>query len=166
MGRPFQIAVATLALLASATAFVSSAGPAAHAARAAAAPAVAMRSGNQIGFRQKRVRWNNQRKDPERLRLNVFRSHQHIYAQVINDDESRTVVSASSLDPAVKDAGDETKGQNKLGATAVGKLLAERMKEAGLNKLYFDRFSATHKYKYHGRIAALVDGVREGGVVV
>ena len=86
--------------------------------------AVTMRTGNQIPFRLKRTRWNNQRKDPERLRLNVFRSHQHIYAQVINDDESKTVASASTL--AMKD--DLEKGSNKLAATSVGYRTAEELK--------------------------------------
>jgi len=91
---------------------------------------------------------------PERPRLNVFRSLNHIYAQVIDDSEGRTLVAASTLDKSV---GDSPKIEQ---AKAVGKLVAERAKAAGLNKVVFDRGG----YLYHGRIKALAEGAREGGL--
>ncbi len=90
----------------------------------------------------------------ERPRLNVFRSLNHIYAQIIDDTQGRTLVAASTLDKELPDASkiDE--------ATAVGKLVAERAKAAGINQVVFDRGG----YLYHGRIKALADGAREGGL--
>lgn len=91
---------------------------------------------------------------PERPRLNVFRSLNHIYAQVIDDSRGHTLVAASTLDTSVSEA-------SKLEqAKAVGKLVAERAREAGLSKVVFDRGG----YLYHGRIKALADGAREGGL--
>lgn len=90
----------------------------------------------------------------ERPRLNVFRSLNHIYAQVIDDTEGRTLVAASTLDTSV---GDSAKIEQ---AKAVGKLVAERAKAVGLNKVVFDRGG----YLYHGRIKALAEGAREGGL--
>ena len=84
----------------------------------------------------------------ERPRLAVFRSSKHIYAQVINDETGMTLVAASTLDPELKP---QVKyGGNKAAATVVGKLVAERAKQAGIDKVCFDRRS----YKYHGRVAA------------
>lgn len=97
------------------------------------------------------------------MRLNVFRSNNHIYAQVIDDFEGNTLVAASSLDSPIKEGG---KGNDKANAAKVGVLLAERAKAKGLENLYYDRFSGSHKYLFHGRVKALVDGVREGGVNV
>ena len=94
----------------------------------------------------------------ERPRLAIFRSSKHIYAQVVNDDTGTTLASASTLDPAVKVG--LTYGGNKAAATAVGKLVAERAKEAGIDKICFDRRS----YKYHGRVQALADAAREAGL--
>jgi large subunit ribosomal protein L18 len=90
----------------------------------------------------------------ERPRLNVFRSLNHIYAQVINDVEGRTLVSASTLDKEVSEAPKTEQAQ------AVGKLVAERAKAAGITKVVFDRGG----YLYHGRIKALADSAREGGL--
>lgn len=90
----------------------------------------------------------------ERPRLNVFRSLSHIYAQVIDDIEGRTLVAASTLD---KEVGEAPKLQQ---AQAVGKLVAERAKAAGIGKVVFDRGG----YLYHGRIKALADSAREGGL--
>jgi large subunit ribosomal protein L18 len=93
----------------------------------------------------------------ERPRLNVYRSNLHIYAQVINDDAGHTLCAASTMDPAIREA---VKGYNVDGATAVGKLIAERAKAAGVEQVVFDRGG----YLYHGRIKALADAAREGGL--
>ena len=97
------------------------------------------------------------------MRLNVFRSNNHIYAQVIDDLEGHTLCAASSLDESLKEDG---KGNDKGAASKVGALLAERAKAKGLEQLYYDRFSGTHKYLFHGRVKALVDGVRDAGITV
>jgi large subunit ribosomal protein L18 len=93
---------------------------------------------------------------PERPRLNIYRSLQNIYAQVIDDEQGNTLVSASSQDAGLKD----TKGGNLDGAKAVGKLIAERAKAAGISQVVFDRGG----YLYHGRVQALADAAREGGL--
>jgi len=90
----------------------------------------------------------------ERPRLNVFRSLNHIYAQVIDDSQGHTLAAASTLDKSVDDV---VKTEQ---AKAVGKLIAERAKAAGVSKVVFDRGG----YLYHGRIKALADGAREGGL--
>lgn len=97
------------------------------------------------------------------MRLSIFRSNNHIYAQVIDDKEGNTLCAASSLDETLKADGP---GRDQAAAAKVGALLAERAKAKGLEALYFDRFSGSHKYLYHGRVKALVEGVREGGVTV
>ena len=94
----------------------------------------------------------------ERPRLCIFRSSKHIYAQVINDATGTTLVSASTLDPDIK--GDAAYGGNKAAASLVGKAVAERAKQAGIDKICFDRRS----YKYHGRVQALADAAREAGL--
>lgn len=96
----------------------------------------------------------------ERLRLAVFRSSKHIYAQIINDDDGKTLASAGTLDPAVKEQLANGYGGNKAAAATVGKVLAERAKQAGIDKVCFDRRS----YKYHGRVEALATAAREGGL--
>ena len=93
----------------------------------------------------------------ERPRLNVYRSLDHIYAQVIDDARGHTLAAASSLDAGLR--GDK-KGGSVEGANAVGALVAERAKAAGLAKVVFDRGG----YLYHGRIKALADAAREGGL--
>jgi large subunit ribosomal protein L18 len=92
---------------------------------------------------------------PERPRLAVFRSVAHIYAQVIDDTKGATLVAAGSTDKAHK-----ITGGNVAGAKAVGKLVAQRAKEKGINKVVFDRGG----YLYHGRIKALADAAREAGL--
>ena len=92
---------------------------------------------------------------PERPRLNVFRSEKNIYAQVIDDVAGHTLVSASSLDKEI-----EGNGGNKTAARAVGKLVAERCKAAGISTVVCDRGG----YVYHGRVAELAEGAREGGL--
>ncbi|MFQ6099847.1 MAG: 50S ribosomal protein L18 [Anaerolineae bacterium] len=95
---------------------------------------------------------------PERPRLNVFRSLRHIYAQVIDDSEGHTLVSASTIDPEVKA---QLQGLAKTEqAGVVGKVLAERALGQGIKKVVFDRGG----YKYHGRVKALADAAREGGL--
>jgi large subunit ribosomal protein L18 len=91
-----------------------------------------------------------------RPRLVVFRSTRHIYVQVVDDAAARTLVSASSLDAGVRGSD----GDKKSLAAAVGRLVAERAKAAGVDKVVFDRGG----YRYHGRIAALADAAREGGL--
>lgn len=95
-----------------------------------------------------------------RPRLNVFRSSVHIYAQVIDDDRGRTLVSASDLEQEVLDraGSDATKSAK---ARAVGSVVAERAKAAGIDTVVFDRGG----YLYHGRVKAVADGAREAGVV-
>jgi len=96
---------------------------------------------------------------PERPRLNVFRSANHIYAQVIDDDKGNTLVAASTMDKLSKP--DLTEGMTKVEeAKKVGQLVAQRAKEKGITKVVFDRAG----YIYHGRIKALADGAREGGL--
>ena len=92
---------------------------------------------------------------PEMPRLNVFRSEANIYAQVIDDVNGVTLVSASSLDKAI-----DGYGGNIAAATAVGKLVAERAKAKGIENVVFDRGG----YLYHGRVKALAEGAREGGL--
>lgn len=89
-----------------------------------------------------------------RPRLNVFRSLNHIYAQVIDDSKGHTLVAASTLDKVVADAPKTEQAQ------AVGKLVAERAKAAGISKVVFDRGG----YLYHGRVKALADSARESGL--
>ncbi|MDR2605955.1 MAG: 50S ribosomal protein L18 [Oscillospiraceae bacterium] len=92
---------------------------------------------------------------PERPRLNVFRSLNHIYAQVIDDVNGVTLVSANSLEK-----GFEGSGGNVEGAKKIGELVAERAKAKGIETVVFDRGG----YVYHGRVAALADGARSGGL--
>ena len=95
---------------------------------------------------------------PERPRLAVFRSSKHIYAQVINDTTGTTVASASTLDPEIRSQ--HAYGGNKAAAAVVGRVIAERAKKAGIDKICFDRRS----YKYHGRVEALASAAREAGL--
>jgi large subunit ribosomal protein L18 len=97
----------------------------------------------------------------ERLRLCVFRSSAHIYAQIIDDDRGHTLVAASTLDKTLGESAAEEGENGKIArATQVGKLLAQRAKEQGLAKVVFDRAG----YLYHGRVKALADGARAGGL--
>jgi large subunit ribosomal protein L18 len=107
--------------------------------------------------RQRRVR-NRLFGTPERPRLAVFRSSKHIYAQVINDQTATTLVSASTMDPEIK--GQLKYGGNKAAAEVVGRLVAERARKAGIDKICFDRRS----YKYHGRVEALAQAARAAGL--
>ncbi len=108
--------------------------------------------------RQKRVRSKLRIVGNGKPRLSIFRSSKNIYAQVIDDVAGRTLVSACSLD---KDLREKAKtGADCAAAAAVGKLVAERAKAAGIAKVVFDRGG----YLYHGRVKALADGAREGGL--
>lgn len=98
---------------------------------------------------------NRVRGTAERPRLAVFRSLKHIYAQVIDDAQGRTLVAASSSEKKGISG-----GGNLAGAKAVGKLLAERAKQNGIHKVVFDRGG----YLYHGRVKALADAAREAGL--
>jgi large subunit ribosomal protein L18 len=95
---------------------------------------------------------------PERPRLAIFRSSKHIYAQVINDATGTTIASASTRDPEIRSQ--QAYGGNKSAAAIVGRIVAERAKQAGIDKICFDRRS----YKYHGRVQALADAAREAGL--
>ena len=93
---------------------------------------------------------------PERPRLSVYRSNRHIYAQLIDDWEGHTLAAASSNEDAVTDADVASKDV----CHKVGQVLAERAKEKGIEHAVFDRGG----YKYHGRVKALAEGAREGGL--
>jgi large subunit ribosomal protein L18 len=94
----------------------------------------------------------------ERPRLNVFRSLQHVYAQIIDDERGYTLVAVSTLDPELRG---QLLGLDKTAqAKVVGKALAERAQAKGIHTVVFDRAG----YKYHGRVKALADGSREGGL--
>ena len=93
-----------------------------------------------------------------RPRLSVHRSSKHIYAQIIDDVKGTTVAAASSMEKTMRDAGKT--GANIEAAKAVGKLVAERAKEKGVKDVVFDR----GRFLYHGRVKALADAAREGGL--
>ncbi len=95
---------------------------------------------------------------PERPRLSVYRSAGHIYAQIIDDQSQRTLVSASSVDKGMR--GQIKGGGNIAAAKLVGKAIAERAKAAGIEKVVFDRGG----YRYHGRVQALASAAREAGL--
>lgn len=107
--------------------------------------------------RKRRIR-KNISGTPERPRLCVFRSAKHIYAQIIDDTKGQTMVSISSLDPAVTEKG---KFENKVAkANFMGKVLGERAVHLGIKKVVFDR----NGFLYHGRVKAVSDGAREAGL--
>lgn len=106
--------------------------------------------------RRRRVRTSLFAKRGERPRLTIHRSGRHIYAQVIDDQVGKTLVAASTLE---KDARGKT-GATIDAAAAVGKAIAERAKKAGVTKVVFDRGG----FLFHGRVKALAEGAREGGL--
>ena len=108
--------------------------------------------------RRQRLRYRIRQNSGGRPRLSVFRSSKHIYAQVIDDAAGRTLAHASSVEKALRDGGKT--GADKAAAAAVGKLLAERATAAGVTEVVFDRGA----YLYHGRVQALADAAREGGL--
>ena len=106
--------------------------------------------------RRSRLRYQLKQKSGGRPRLSVFRSGRHIYAQVIDDKLGRTVAAASTLEKVLR----EQTGADVEAATAIGKLVAERALAAGVTAVVFDRGPDL----YHGRVKALADGAREGGL--
>ena len=108
--------------------------------------------------RKQRTRSQIRKKSRGRVRLSVFRSSKHIYAQVIDDKQGATLAAASSLDKTLK--GKLKTGADCAAAQEVGKLIAERAKAAGLEAVVFDRGS----YLYHGRVKALAEAAREAGL--
>ncbi len=108
--------------------------------------------------RKRRNRFALKQVSSGRARLSVFRSSKNIYAQVIDDLAGRTVASASTVDKTVR--GDVKKGCDLAAAEAVGKLVAERAKKAGIESVVFDRGG----YRYHGRVKAVADAAREAGL--
>jgi large subunit ribosomal protein L18 len=110
------------------------------------------------GRRAGRTRFQLKRKSRGRMRLCVFRSSKHIYAQIIDDAKGETLASASSLDEGIKGA--VKTGADTAAAKAVGKLIAERAKEKKIDAVVFDR----GRFLYHGRVKALADAAREAGL--
>ena len=108
--------------------------------------------------RRQRLRYQLRQKSSGRPRLSVFRSGKHIYAQIIDDAAGRTVAAATTLDKDLKST--LKTGADKSAAAAVGKLIAERSKAAGVEQVVFDRGA----YLYHGRVKALAEAAREGGL--
>jgi large subunit ribosomal protein L18 len=117
-----------------------------------------VKAADRFERRRRRVRFALKHNGNGRPRLSVFRSGRHIYGQVIDDGQGRTLAAASTLDKALRT---ELKtGADKEAAKRVGLLLAERAKAAGVEAVMFDRGG----YKYHGRVQALAEGAREGGL--
>lgn len=117
-----------------------------------------MKSRQLFERRKKRNRFQLRKRSGGKPRLSVFRSSKHIYVQLIDDGEGRTVASASSLEKALTDK--LKTGADKDAAVEVGKLIADRAKEAGVEKVVFDRGG----YQFHGRVKALADAAREAGL--
>ena len=99
------------------------------------------------------------KRDSTRPRLSVFRSRKHIYVQIVDDENGRTLAAANTRDKQL--AGEVNYGGNRDAAAAVGKAIAQRALEAGVKEVALDR----REYKYHGRVAALADAAREAGLV-
>ena len=116
------------------------------------------------GDRRQRIKFRIRKRvagDQERPRLTVYRSLSHMYVQVIDDMTGQTLVSASTVEPAVKGALDKaTRGGNLKGAEAIGKVIAERSIEKGIKRVVFDRSG----FLYHGRIRAVADAARKAGL--
>jgi large subunit ribosomal protein L18 len=111
-----------------------------------------------FGRRQRRLRAQIRRKAIGRPRLTVFRSSRHIYAQVVDDAKGATVAAASTVDKGLQ--GKLKTGADIAAAKEVGKLIAERAVAAGVKEVVFDRGA----YMFHGRVKALADAAREGGL--
>ena len=102
--------------------------------------------------RKARVRKKLKKSSSDRMRLSIFRSSKHIYAQIINDNSGETIASASTLEKSSSSLGSNVSSASKVGAE-----IAEKAIKAGVNEVFFDRGS----YKYHGRVKALADNARE-----
>ncbi len=113
---------------------------------------------NPINRRRARVRRVLKSRVNQHPRLSVFRSHKNIYAQIIDDVKGVTLAAASTLEPDLRKK--FKTGADKDAATQIGKLVAERAAKAGVSEVVFDR----GPYIYHGRVKALADGAREGGL--
>ncbi len=119
---------------------------------------MAQKSRNEARLKRHRRVRKNITGSPEKPRLNVYRSSEQIYAQVIDDDAMHTIVAASSIDRELRGTLDgKTKTEQ---AKAVGQLIAKRAKDKGVSTVVFDRGG----YRYIGRIKALADAAREGGL--
>ena len=113
---------------------------------------------NKNILRQTRVREKIKKSANGRYRLSIFRSSKNIYAQIIDDDKGKTLLSSSTLDKKIKSKFKNT--GNKEAASEIGKILGEKAKEKGIKKVIFDR----GKCLYHGRIKALADSARKAGL--
>ena len=121
-----------------------------------------MKREKQIGKQRRRRRLSVRsrvKRNSTRPRMSVFRSRKHIYAQIVDDQEGRTLAAANTRDKQL--AGEVNYGGNRDAAAAVGKAIAQRALEAGVKEVALDR----REYKYHGRVAALADAAREAGLV-
>ena len=107
--------------------------------------------------RKRRVK-NHVQRNRERLRLTVFRSTKHIYAQIIDDKEGKTLLAESTMSPAFREK--MKNGGNSKAATLIGNLIGEKAIQQGIKEVYYDR----NGFIYAGRIKALADGVREKGI--
>ncbi|MCL4845558.1 MAG: 50S ribosomal protein L18 [Acidobacteria bacterium] len=114
--------------------------------------------------RRERIRLRQRKRisgTAERPRLAVFRSEAHLYAQVIDDLGGRTLVAASTVEPTVRaQLGEGARGSNVAGASVVGRVVAERLREQGITRVVFDRGG----FLYHGRVKALAEAAREAGL--
>ena len=117
-----------------------------------------IKPGKRFERRKRRTRYALQQSNTDRARLSVFRSSKHIYAQIIDDQAGRTLASASSIDKTLRP--DLKTGSDQEAAEAVGKLVAERAKEAGVEAVVFDRGG----YRYHGRVKAVAESARAAGL--
>ena len=117
-----------------------------------------VKAADRFERRERRTRRALRQAAGGRARLSVFRSGRHIYGQVIDDAAGRTLAAASTLDKDLR--GSLKTGADREAAKRVGQLLAERAKAAGVEQVVFDRGG----YQYHGRVQALAEGAREGGL--
>lgn len=120
-----------------------------------------MRAASRISRQRKKRTWrvrNAIRANSGRVRLSIFRSNKHIYAQLIDDTKGATLASASTMQKGI--VGDDENGGNVAAAKKVGQVIAARAKEQGITEVVFDRGSC----RYHGRVAALADAAREAGL--
>jgi large subunit ribosomal protein L18 len=117
-----------------------------------------MASKESIALRAQRVRRQIKKVAGDRPRLSVYRSSKHIYAQIIDDSRGHTLAAASTIEKDLK--GGLKTGADTAAASAIGKLLAERAVKAGVTNVVFDR----GPYIYHGRVKALAEAAREGGL--
>lgn len=120
-----------------------------------------MQHSKSVGRQRQRRGWrvrNRLKRVGTRPRLTVFRSHKNIYAQLVDDETGRTLLSATTRDKELR--GSVSYGGNRTAAEVIGKAIAERALAAGIKDVYFDR----REYAYHGRVAALAQAAREAGL--